>query len=30
MKSSVFWDIMPRSSVKGNRSFGGTCLHLQG
>jgi hypothetical protein len=26
MKSSVFWDIMPCSSLKVNRHFGGTCL----
>jgi hypothetical protein len=31
MKSSVFWDIMPCSSVKVNQRFGGTYrLHLQG
>jgi hypothetical protein len=30
MKSSVFWDITPCSSLKVNRCFGGTCrLHLQ-
>jgi hypothetical protein len=28
---SVFWDIMPNSTMKANRLFGGTCrLHLQG
>jgi hypothetical protein len=33
MKRCIFWDIglTPRSLVKGNRRFGGTCyLHLQG
>jgi hypothetical protein len=31
MNISMFWDITPCSSLKVNRSFGGTCrLHLQG
>jgi hypothetical protein len=31
MKSSVFWDTMPRSLLKVNRCFEGTCRHhLQG
>jgi hypothetical protein len=31
MKSTIFWDITPRSPLKFNRRFGGTyCLHLQG
>jgi hypothetical protein len=31
MKSSIFWDITPRSPLKVNRRFGGTYrLHLQG
>jgi hypothetical protein len=30
MRSSIFWDITPRSPLKVNRRFGGTCLHLQG
>jgi hypothetical protein len=30
LKSTVFWDIMPRSPLKVNRRFGGTHrLHLQ-
>jgi hypothetical protein len=29
-KSCIFWDITPCSPLKGNRRFGGTCLHLQG
>jgi hypothetical protein len=30
-KSSVFWDITPRSSLKCNRCFGGKChIHLHG
>jgi hypothetical protein len=30
MKSFVFWDTMPCSTLKANRRFGGTCrLHLQ-
>jgi hypothetical protein len=29
-KSCIFWDITPRSLVKVNRHFGGTChFHLQ-
>jgi hypothetical protein len=31
LRSSIFWDIMPRSPLKVNRHFEGTCpLHLQG
>jgi hypothetical protein len=31
MKSTIFWDITPRSPLRVNRRFGGTyCLHLQG
>jgi hypothetical protein len=31
MKSTVFWDITPYSSLNVNQRFGGTyCLHLQG
>jgi hypothetical protein len=30
MKSSIFWDITPRSPFNVNRRFGGTCLHLPG
>jgi hypothetical protein len=31
MKSSIFWDITPCSSLKVNLCFGGTCrLHIQG
>jgi hypothetical protein len=31
MKSTIFWDITPRSPLIVNRRFGGTyCLHLQG
>jgi hypothetical protein len=31
MKSSIVWDIMPCSTLKVNRRFGGKCrLHLQG
>jgi hypothetical protein len=30
MKSSIFWVITPRNTLKANRTFGGTCrLHLQ-
>jgi hypothetical protein len=30
MKSSGFWDVMPRSLLEISRSFGGACLvHLQ-
>jgi hypothetical protein len=30
LKSSIFWDITSRSTLKAKRSFGGTCrLHLQ-
>jgi hypothetical protein len=31
LKSTIFWDITPRSPLKVNRRFGGTYrLHLQG
>jgi hypothetical protein len=31
MKTTIFWDIMPYSPLRVNRSFGGTYrLHLQG
>jgi hypothetical protein len=28
-KSSVFWGLIPCSSLKANRRFRGTCLHLE-